>query len=199
MSNIALSWAFKCHVGNASAKAVLVYLADRADDDGTAAYPKIATIVNVTELSERTVRTALKTLQERGFIRRGDQRYARLGKGGRNRLPQYCQIVWDLAGSNPTRRPSNGSRRRTRRNTTRRPWAIPWTPPPPPSWKTANPRTCSGKRWNEADSQHCKSRRAGKRAGTGTANPAPPALRELHPQHCKCRTPSTANLAGLYI
>ena len=30
MSNIALSWAFKCHVGNASAKAVLVYLADRA-------------------------------------------------------------------------------------------------------------------------------------------------------------------------
>lgn len=46
MSNIALSWAFKCHVGNASAKAVLVYLADRADDDGTAAYPKIATIVN---------------------------------------------------------------------------------------------------------------------------------------------------------
>ena len=76
---------------------MLVYLADRADDDGTAAYPKIATIVNVTELSERTVRTALKTLQERGFIRRGDQRYARLGKGGRNRLPQYCQIVWDLA------------------------------------------------------------------------------------------------------
>ena len=39
MSNIALSWAFKCHVGNASAKAVLVYLADRADDDGSAAYP----------------------------------------------------------------------------------------------------------------------------------------------------------------
>lgn len=97
MSNIALSWAFRCHVGNASAKAVLVYLADRASDDGTAAFPKIETIVNVTELSERTVRSSLKLLQERGFIRRGDQRYARLGKGGRTRLPQYCQIVWDLA------------------------------------------------------------------------------------------------------
>lgn len=97
MSNIALSWAFRCHVGNASAKAVLVYLADRASDDGTAAFPKIETIVNVTELSERTVRSGLKLLQERGFIRRGDQRYARLGKGGRTRLPQYCQIVWDLA------------------------------------------------------------------------------------------------------
>ena len=100
MSNIALSWAFKCHVGNASAKAVLVYLADRADDDGSAAYPKIETIVNVTELSERTVRSSLKLLQERGFIRRGDQRYARLGKGGRNRLPQYCQVVWDPRGGN---------------------------------------------------------------------------------------------------
>lgn len=97
MSNIALSWAFKCHVGNASAKAVLVYLADRASDDGTAAFPKIGTIVAVTELSERTVRSSLKTLQERGFIRRGDQRYARLARGGRDRLPQYCQIVWDLA------------------------------------------------------------------------------------------------------
>lgn len=97
MSNITLSWAFRCHVGNASAKAVLVYLADRASDDGTAAFPKIETIVNVTELSERTVRSSLKLLQERGFIRRGDQRYARLGKGGRNRLPQYCQVVWDLA------------------------------------------------------------------------------------------------------
>ena len=57
----------------------------------------------------------------------------------------------------------------------------------------------AGKRWNEADFQHCKSRRAGKRFGNGTANPAGPALRELHPQHCKCRTSSTANLAGLYI
>ena len=198
MSNIALSWAFKCHVGNASAKAVLVYLADRADDDGTAAYPKIATIVNVTELSERTVRTALKTLQERGFIRRGDQRYARLGKGGRNRLPQYCQIVWDLAvESDPStlewikethtaehdpKTMGNTVDRRLHHHGKRR----------------IQGRD-SGKRWNEADSQHCKSRRAGKRAGTGTANPAGPALRELHPQHCKCRTPSTANLAELYI
>lgn len=41
MSNIALSWAFRCHVGNATAKAVLVYLADRASDDGNRRVPKI--------------------------------------------------------------------------------------------------------------------------------------------------------------
>ena len=38
---------------------------------------------------------------------------------------------------------------------------------------------------------------AGLEKGPETALQIPqPALRELHPQHCKCRTPSTANLAG---
>ncbi len=199
MSNIALSWAFKCHVGNASAKAVLVYLADRADDDGTAAYPKIATIVAVTELSERTVRTALKTLQERGFIRRGDQRYARLGKGGRNRLPQYCQIVWDLAvESDPSTLKWIGETHTAERD-------------PATMGKTVDPE--AGTVFENGESEDVLPENAGtkpipstanlagleKGAGTGTANPAGPALRELHPQHCKCRTPSTANLAGLYI
>ena len=194
MSNIALSWAFRCHVGNASAKAVLVYLADRADDDGTAAYPKIATIVNVTELSERTVRAALKTLQERGFIRRGDQRYARLGKGGRNRLPQYCQVVWDLAVESD---PSTLTWIRETHTAEQDPATMGGTVDH--SGKRRIQGRAAGKRWNEADFQHCNSRRAGKRFGNGTANPAGPALRELHPQHCKCRTSSTANLAGLYI
>ena len=120
MSNIALSWAFRCHVGNASAKAVLVYLADRASDDGTAAFPKIETIVNVTELSERTVRSSLKLLQERGFIRRGDQRYARLGKGGRTVCLNTARSC-GTSRSNPIRPRSRGSRRRTPRNRTSRP------------------------------------------------------------------------------
>lgn len=96
MSNIALSWAYRCHVGNAPAKAILVYLADRAGDDGTAAFPKVETIEQVTEFSHSTVRRSLKLLQERGFIRKGDQRYARIGRNGRDRLSQYCQVVWDL-------------------------------------------------------------------------------------------------------
>ena len=188
MSNIALSWAFKCHVGNASAKAVLVYLADRADDDGTAAYPKIATIVNVTEHSpgtrlhppwRPTVRAPRQGRQEpsapvlpdrvgpRGRIRPVDPRMDQGDAHGGTRPEDHGQY------RGPRRLHHHGKRRIQGR--------------------------AAGKRWNEADSQHCKSRRAGKRAGTGTANPAGPALRELHPQHCKCRTPSTANLAELYI
>ena len=219
MSNIALSWAFRCHVGNASAKAVLVYLADRADDDGTAAYPKIATIVAVTELSERTVRTALKTLQERGFIRRGDQRYARLGKGGRNRLPQYCQIVWDLAvESDPSTLKWIGETHTAERDPatmgkTVDPEAgtvfengesedvLPenvGTKPIPSTANLAGLENDSETALQIPQGQHCES------CTPSTATAAPPApygsFRRFptyiwHPQHCKCRTSSTANAA----
>ena len=189
MSNIALSWAFKCHVGNASAKAVLVYLADRADDDGTAAYPKIATIVNVTELSERTVRTALKTLQERGFIRRGDQRYARLGKGGRNRLPQYCQIVWDLAvESDPSTLKWIGETHTAERD-------------PATMGKTVDPE--AGTVFENGESKDVLPENVGTKPIPSTANLAglendsEPALQIPQGQHCESCTPSTANLAGL--
>lgn len=191
MSNIALSWAFKCHVGNASAKAVLIYLADRADDDGTAAYPKIATIVNVTELSERTVRAALKTLQERGFIRRGDQRYARLGKGGRNRLPQYCQVVWDLAVETD---PSTLTWIRETHTTEQDPMTMSGTVDPAASTVTEN-----------GESKDILPENVGPKPVSSTANPAgletepKPALQIPHLWLCKSRTSSSANLAGLYI
>mgnify|MGYP002240169928 CR=1 FL=1 len=179
---------------NASAKAVLVYLADRADDDGTAAYPKIATIVNVTELSERTVRTALKTLQERGFIRRGDQRYARLGKGGRNRLPQYCQIVWDLAVESD---PSTLEWIKETHTAEHDPKTMGNTVDPAASTIMENgeskdvlpenagtkpiPSTANLAGLEKGRNRHCKSRRA------STARAAPPALQMPHPQHCKSR------------
>lgn len=189
MSNIALSWAFKCHVGNASAKAVLVYLADRADDDGTAAYPKIATIVNVTELSERTVRTALKTLQERGFIRRGDQRYARLGKGGRNRLPQYCQIVWDLAVESD---PSTLEWIKETHTAEQDPMTMGNTVDPAASTVTEN-----------GESKDVTPENVGTKPISSTANLAglendsETALQISHLQHCESCTPSTANAAVL--
>lgn len=191
MSNIALSWAFKCHVGNASAKAVLIYLADRADDDGTAAYPKIATIVNVTELSERTVRTALKTLQERGFIRRGDQRYARLGKGGRNRLPQYCQIVWDLAVESD---PSTLTWIKETHTAEQDPMTMSGTVDPAASTIMEN-----------GESKDIPPENVEMKPIPSTANPAgletepKPALQIPQGQHCKSRTSGSANAAPLAL
>ena len=191
MSNIALSWAFKCHVGNASAKAVLVYLADRADDDGTAAYPKIATIVNVTELSERTVRAALKTLQERGFIRRGDQRYARLGRGGRNRLPQYCQVVWDLAVESD---PSTLTWIKETHTAEQDPMTMSGTVDPAASTIMEN-----------GESKDILSENVETKPIPSTANPAgletepKPALQIPQGQHCKSRTSGSANAAPLAL
>lgn len=191
MSNIALSWAFKCHVGNASAKAVLVYLADRADDDGTAAYPKIATIVNVTELSERTVRAALKTLQERGFIRRGDQRYARLGRGGRNRLPQYCQVVWDLAVESD---PSTLTWIKEAHTAEQDPMTMSGTVDPAASTIMEN-----------GESKDILSENVETKPIPSTANPAgletepKPALQIPQGQHCKSRTSGSANAAPLAL
>lgn len=191
MSNIALSWAFKCHVGNASAKAVLIYLADRADDDGTAAYPKIATIVNVTELSERTVRSSLKLLQERGFIRRGDQRYARLGKGGRNRLPQYCQVVWDLAVETD---PSTLEWIRETHTAERDPMTMSGTVDPAASTVTEN-----------GESKDIPPENVETKPIPSTANPAglenepKPALQIPQGQPCKSRTSSSANAAPLAL
>ncbi|RBP97879.1 hypothetical protein CRD60_04660 [Bifidobacterium aemilianum] len=42
------------------------------------------------------MRQALGYLEERGFIRPGDQRHAALAKGGRTRPKQYRARVWDL-------------------------------------------------------------------------------------------------------
>lgn len=74
MSVQAVSWVFSLSLGSAPQKAVLLYLAERAQDDGSGAYPSVRKIMVATELSERTVRKALHDLYERGLITLGDQK-----------------------------------------------------------------------------------------------------------------------------
>lgn len=64
VQNIARS--FK--TGSPINKAVLMALADYADDMGEKCYPSIERLVNDTEICERSVRNALRNLEERGFI-----------------------------------------------------------------------------------------------------------------------------------
>src|SRR5437899_689196 len=45
-------------------QAVLLAIADRCDDEGTSAYPSVATIAKKTRLDERSVRRAIKRLQD---------------------------------------------------------------------------------------------------------------------------------------
>lgn len=78
MSTTALTWAFGQATGSPVTKAVLVALADQADDATYACYPGQELISARTELGGRTVRRALKDLELAGFLTR-ERRFDSLG------------------------------------------------------------------------------------------------------------------------
>ena len=61
-------WAFRQRVGSARDKAVLVALAHHDMPHGTGAFPGAARIAAMTEVTERSVRAALRSLQDAGWI-----------------------------------------------------------------------------------------------------------------------------------
>ena len=78
----AITWAYRTEVGSPTRKAVLLVLANYADEDDSA-YPSANRIAKMTELSNSTVRKALDELQEMGVIAdrvptvvRADEHYA---------------------------------------------------------------------------------------------------------------------------
>jgi DNA-binding transcriptional regulator YhcF (GntR family) len=70
MSLDATRWAWTRTVGRASAKLVLLAIADRAGADHTS-YPSIARIEDDTELDRKTVMAAVAYLEEKGLIEAG--------------------------------------------------------------------------------------------------------------------------------
>lgn len=71
MSVHVISWVLKHSDEDvAGRRLVLLVLADKADDDGTKAYPSVQTIAREARMSERGVRYALRALEESGRIER---------------------------------------------------------------------------------------------------------------------------------
>ena len=71
------SWALReAPAPTATARLVLIALADRCQPDGRSAWPTVETLSLEVHCSESSVRRALKTLEQCGTIRRGDQRLA---------------------------------------------------------------------------------------------------------------------------
>jgi DNA-binding Lrp family transcriptional regulator len=105
MSLRAMTWALhSAPVDDATQLLVLYALADRASDDGTAAWPGQTRIAEMARCSPRTVRRHLLELEEQGLIRRGDQRLVEHLRADQR------PVVWDLdltAGQND--RPVTGS------------------------------------------------------------------------------------------
>lgn len=91
MSNEALTWALRDAQGVPShAVAVLIGLANHADENGRGAYPSQKLLGKYARKTERQVRKDLQNLEELGIIRRGDQRLAAHIPADRR------PIVWDL-------------------------------------------------------------------------------------------------------
>lgn len=104
-----MSWALTAApVVSAQEHVILITLADRAADDGTAAWPSQDWIAQRARCHPRTVRRHLQALEARGLIRRGDQALvAHLRADSR-------PVVWDLAleVSTPVDRPVHHGRTR---------------------------------------------------------------------------------------
>ena len=67
MSRHATEWAREQRTGSPTAKAVLAYLAERANDDGEC-WPSVDLITAETELGRRTVIRQIKALEDGGWL-----------------------------------------------------------------------------------------------------------------------------------
>jgi hypothetical protein len=86
--------------------AVLIGLANHADPDGHNAFPAVARLVRYTRLSERTVRTALHTLEQLGLITPSDPDILAAHIRRADRRPNG----WDLAlTAQPTPTPKSAA------------------------------------------------------------------------------------------
>ena len=111
MSVEAMSWAMKLpkeQLGDASARHVLLCLANYAGPEGKHAFPSAATLAEQTGLSERTVRYKLDVLESAGLIVRGKQAIAAVHIERHDRRP----VVYDLQlkrGANSAPRAERGA------------------------------------------------------------------------------------------
>ena len=110
-----MTWALEnAPVTDATALLVLIALADRASEDGTAAFPSQEWIAQRARCSVRTVRRKLADLEDAGIIRKGDPRYVQHIR--QDRRPTVWNVcMWQgTTGHNrvpsSTERPDTGDR-----------------------------------------------------------------------------------------
>lgn len=97
MSIQCMVWAMKQQaVSDASARHVLVCLANYAGDEGRAAFPSVSTLSIDTGLSERTVRSKLDLLESCGAIVRGNQAIVAAYIERADKRPVCYDIVMNL-------------------------------------------------------------------------------------------------------
>lgn len=103
MSNTALTWAWEQAAGSAAAKAVLVALAEHADDTGCA-WPSQQRLAAMTEQSVRSVIRHLAHLEHTGLI----QRTTRTRSTGRGRATDHYRLHLNRPAADPADVPGPG-------------------------------------------------------------------------------------------
>ena len=100
MSYAAERWARSQKVGNASAKFVLIELANALNKDDVECYPGIDTLEETTELNRKTVIASTKLLEEKGFIKK-----RRTFENGKQRIyysfPSFNPADWEFKKESP--------------------------------------------------------------------------------------------------
>lgn len=90
------SWALReAPAPTATARLVLIALADRCQPDGRSAWPTVDTLMLEAHTSESSVKRALKALEETGCIRRGNQKLAQWDEHGNYVPDPYRSVVWE--------------------------------------------------------------------------------------------------------
>ena len=93
MSLKAMIWVRESAPTRTATEIVVLYsLADRANDDGTGAWPSRATLADEARCSRATINRVLRDLEDRQVIVRGDQTILDRHNYPRDRRP----VVWDL-------------------------------------------------------------------------------------------------------
>lgn len=105
MSVQTMTWALKQqHITDATARYVLLCLANYAGPDGRGAFPSAGTLANDTGLSERTIRAKLDLLEQQGMIVRGNQAIAAAYIDRADRRPVCYDIVIQRGEADAPRR-----------------------------------------------------------------------------------------------
>ncbi|BBG29992.1 pyocin large subunit [Zymobacter palmae] len=110
-----MNWALKQQlVKDSGACWVLMGLANHAREDGTAAFPSIATLMEYTKLSDRTIQQKLKKLLEMGIIKLGNQKVAQALGFRADRCPTVYDLCLELGFGDIKPRGEKSSGRRSR-------------------------------------------------------------------------------------
>lgn len=104
-----MTWALEQRaITDSTARHVLLCLANYADKQGRGAFPSVASLADDTGLSERTVQTKLRLLEELGVIVEGNRAIAAAYITRRDRVPTCYDIVMERGESPAPRQVERG-------------------------------------------------------------------------------------------